>query len=55
MRGFVAREHRDALLVTVGDDVVAPAGMDHWLSSAKPRADLAARVREILAQHGRPA
>lgn len=48
-RGLVEREHRNALLVTVGDELVASGGVDHWLSSADPKADLAARVREILA------
>lgn len=48
MRAFVEREHRDALLVTIGDALLAPGGMDHWLSSADPKADLAARVRAIL-------
>ena len=55
MRAFVGRYHPDALLVTVGDELLAPGGMVHWLSSADPKADLAARVREILVRHGRRA
>jgi CheY-like chemotaxis protein len=48
MRSFVQRDHPDALLITIGDALLAPDGMLSWLSSADPNSDLAARVREIL-------
>ena len=48
MRGFVQRNHRNAKLVTIGDSVLEPDGIAHWLSSADPGADLSDRVREIL-------
>ena len=48
LRQFVEREHPDAKLVTIGDDVVEPAGIAHWLSSDNPRDDLPERIRTLL-------
>jgi hypothetical protein len=54
LRTFVEREHPRAKLVTIGDEAVDPAGVEHWLSSADPGADLANRVREVLGRHRHP-
>ena len=48
LRRFVEREHPRAKLVTIGDDLVEPTGIAHWLSSADPDSDLAARVRRVI-------
>jgi len=48
LRRFVEREHPRAKLVTIGDDAVEPEGIAHWLSSADPDSDLAARVRRVI-------
>jgi len=48
LRSFVAREHPQAKLVTIGDDLPAPRGAARWLSSADPDGDLLARIRELL-------
>ena len=48
MRTFVERDHPNAKLITIGDDVLQPDGLANWLSSANPDADLPARVREAL-------
>ncbi len=48
MRTFVDREHPRAKLVTIGDDVVEPEGLAHWLSSMNPGDDLPARIRMLL-------
>ena len=48
MRAFVEREHPDAKLITIGDEILQPDGFAHWLSSANPNSDLASRVREAL-------
>ena len=48
MRAFVEREHPDAKLITIGDELLQPDGFANWLSSANPDADLPARVREAL-------
>jgi|MudIll2142460700_1097286.scaffolds.fasta_scaffold47722_2 hypothetical protein len=50
LRQFVEREHPRAKLVTIGDELVDPGGLVHWLSSADPQSDLAARVRHVLAR-----
>jgi hypothetical protein len=50
MRTFIERDHPKAKLVTIGDELLGPAGLAHWLSSANPNADLAARVRVVLFQ-----
>jgi hypothetical protein len=48
MRAFVAREHPNAKLITIGDEILRPDDFANWLSSADPKADLPARVREAL-------
>jgi hypothetical protein len=48
MRTFVEREHPNAKLITIGDEIFHPDGFANWLSSANPNADLPARVREAL-------
>jgi len=50
LRRFVEREHPAATLVTVGDEIVEPAGLLPWLSSANPDGDLVARIRELLSK-----
>ena len=48
MRVFVERYHPEAKLVTIGDELLVPDGIEHWLSSADPEADLPRRVRDVL-------
>lgn len=48
MRGFVERNHPDAKLVTIGDALLGPDGITHWLSSSDPARDLPHRIREVL-------
>jgi hypothetical protein len=48
MREFVERNHSRAKLVTIGNDVLEPAGIAHWLSSANAEVGLANRVRDML-------
>ncbi len=48
MRSFVERYHPNAKLVTIGDSVLQPDGIAHWLSSADPASDLPVRIREVL-------
>jgi hypothetical protein len=50
LRRFVDREHPAATLITVGDELVEPAGLRQWLSSANMGDDLVARVRELLSR-----
>ena len=50
LRDFVERAHPAATLITVGDELVEPAGHGHWLSSANVEGDLVARVRELLSR-----
>lgn len=50
LRRFVAAEHPQAMLVTIGD---AAAGLDHvgtWLSAADGGGELAARIRDVLSR-----
>jgi len=48
LRDFVERNHPSAKLVTIGDSLLQPDGIAHWLSSADPGSDLPARIREVL-------
>lgn len=48
LRTWVDREHPRAKLVTIGDDLVEPDGLAHWLSAADPSGDLATRIRSVL-------
>ena len=54
MRAFVEREHPDATLIRIGDDLLRPEGLANWLSSGNPDKDLPARVREVLIAPRRP-
>lgn len=48
MCAFVERNHPNAKLVTIGDALLEPEGIAHWLSSADPASDLSDRIREVL-------
>jgi hypothetical protein len=48
LRDFVERYHPSAKLVAIGDSLLQPDGIAHWLSSADPGSDLPARIREVL-------
>ena len=48
MRDFVHSNHPEAKLVAIGDALLEPDGIAHWLSSADPDTDLPARVRDVL-------
>jgi hypothetical protein len=52
MRKFVEREHPGIKLVTIGDELFAPDGIVHWLSSSTSYVDLPRRIREVLVQRG---
>lgn len=54
MRAFIERDHPDVKLVTIGDELLEPAGIANWLSAADPAIDLAHRVREVLVRPRRP-
>lgn len=47
LRGFVDREHPDAMLVAIGDAAADPGNNEHWLSSLPDH--LHDRVRGVLA------
>jgi CheY-like chemotaxis protein len=48
MREFVRRDHPRSLLVTIGPELLDPAGLANWLSSGTSAADLTARIRELI-------
>jgi hypothetical protein len=48
MRAFIEREHPSSLLVTIGPELLDPAGLANWLSSEDAAADLPARIRSLL-------
>jgi hypothetical protein len=48
MREFVARNHPHAKLITIGDELLEPDGIAHWLSSANPDSDLSNRIRFVI-------
>lgn len=48
MRAFIEREHPNSMLVTIGHELLDPAGLANWLSSANATADLPARIRLLL-------
>ncbi len=47
MRAFVERYHPSSMLVTIGPELLDPAGLANWLSEATTT-DLPARIRELL-------
>ena len=51
MRRFVEIEHPGARLVTI-NDAASAEGLELWLSSMNPHADLAARIRRVLVPFG---
>jgi hypothetical protein len=57
MRTFVEHAHPRSMLVTVGPELLDPAGLANWLSSAASVTDLPGRIRALLfgAQRGVPA
>ena len=48
MRAFVEHYHPSAMLVTIGPELLDPAGLANWLSEGMAQADLPARIRELL-------
>ena len=48
MRAFIEREHPSSMLVTIGPELLDPAGLANWLSSASATADLPGRIRSLL-------
>lgn len=48
MRTFIEREHPNSMLVTIGHELLEPAGFAKWLSSATATADLPGRIRSLL-------
>ncbi|HET7373765.1 MAG TPA: PilZ domain-containing protein, partial [Gemmatimonadaceae bacterium] len=48
MRAFIEREHPNSMLVTIGPELLDPAGLANWLSSANASADLPARIRTLI-------
>jgi len=48
MRAFVAHYHPSSMLVTIGPELLDPAGLANWLSDATAAVDLPSRIRELL-------
>jgi hypothetical protein len=48
MRTFVEHYHPSSMLVTIGPELLDPAGLAHWLSEANANADLPTRIRELI-------
>jgi hypothetical protein len=48
MRAFVEHYHPSSMLVTIGPELLDPAGLANWLSETTATADLPARIRELL-------
>lgn len=48
MRSFIEQHHASSMLVTVGPELLDPAGLANWLSAATAPADLPGRIRELL-------
>jgi PilZ domain-containing protein len=48
MRAFVEHYHPSSMLVTIGPELLDPAGLANWLSEATATADLPVRIRELL-------
>ena len=48
MRTFIRRDHPGSLLVTIGPELLDPAGLANWLSSDTPTVDLPTRIRELI-------
>jgi PilZ domain len=52
MRAFVERDHASSMLVTIGPELLDPAGLANWLSSSTSTANLPGRIRELLFASG---
>ncbi len=48
LRAFIEREHPNYMLVTIGPELLDPAGLANWLSSANAEDDMPARIRTLL-------
>jgi len=48
MRAFVEHHHPSSRLVTIGPELLDPAGLANWLSEVTATVDLPARIRELL-------
>lgn len=48
MRTFIRRDHPRSMLVTIGPELLDPAGLANWLSSGTSAADLLTRIRELI-------
>jgi hypothetical protein len=48
MRAFVEHAHPHSMLVTIGPELLDPAGFANWLSSAAAATDLPGRIRGLL-------
>ena len=48
MGAFVEHYHPSSMLVTIGPELLNPAGPSNWLSETTATADLSARIRELL-------
>jgi hypothetical protein len=48
MRAFIEREHPNSMLVTIGPELLDPAGLANWLSSTTAAPDLPTRIRTLL-------
>ena len=48
MRRFVEHYHPSSMLVTIGPELLDPAGLANWLSEATATVDLPSRIRELL-------
>jgi PilZ domain len=52
MRAFIERDHASSMLVTIGPELLDPAGLANWLSSSPSAASLPGRIRELLFASG---
>ena len=48
MREFIEHHHPRSMLVTIGPELLDPAGLANWLSAATATTDLPARIRDLL-------
>lgn len=48
MRAFVEHYHPGSMLITIGPELLDPAGISNWLSETTSTADLPARIRTLL-------
>jgi hypothetical protein len=48
MCAFVEHYHPSSMLVSIGPELLDPAGFDNWLSDTTATADLPTRIRELL-------